>query len=179
MTPVRTVIVDDDTIEGGGLADLLRAGGDDLEVVLQAPLPSVEATAASTLKALGEGGPRLLLVDYRLGDNPIEGGDIVRFKGGSVADRPRAGSGDPDRAADLRGEAPRLGRSPHRDQGDLRLDPDQERDQRGCRAGAGDNRRLRAQLGDGKRLDRRDRPVGGADGNDEGAGGGDRALRGA
>jgi CheY-like chemotaxis protein len=85
MTPVRAVIVDDDETEAGALADLLRAGGDDLEVVLQAPLSSVEATAASTLEALGEQGARLVLVDYRLGDNPIEGGDIVRFKGGAVA----------------------------------------------------------------------------------------------
>jgi CheY-like chemotaxis protein len=85
VTFVRTVIVDDDATEAGALAELLRAGGDDLEVSLQAPSPSVEATAASTLKALGEEGPRLLLIDYRLGDNPIEGGDIVRFKGGSVA----------------------------------------------------------------------------------------------
>jgi CheY-like chemotaxis protein len=84
MTLVRIAIVDDDATEAGALAELLRAGGD-LEVVLQAPSPSVEATAASTLEALGEEGPRLLLVDYRLGDNPIDGGDIVRFKGGSVA----------------------------------------------------------------------------------------------
>ena len=85
MTPVRAVIVDDDETEAGALAALLRAGGDDLEVVLQTPSASVEATAASTLEAVGEDGPRLLLMDYRLGDNPINGGDSVRFKGGSVA----------------------------------------------------------------------------------------------
>jgi CheY-like chemotaxis protein len=84
MTSVQAVIVDDDATEAGALVELLRAG-DGLEVVLQTPSPSVEATAASALKALGEEGPRLLLVDYRLGDNPIEGGDIVSFKGGSVA----------------------------------------------------------------------------------------------
>ena len=85
MTAVRVVMVDDDATEAGALAELLRAGEDGLEVFLQAPSPGVEATAASALETLGGEGPRLLLLDYRLGDNPIDGGDIVRFKGGSVA----------------------------------------------------------------------------------------------
>jgi hypothetical protein len=92
MTPVQAVIVDDDATEAGGLADILD--GEDLKATLHIPSSTVEATATDALDALGEGGARLLLLDYRLEDNELETGDVVRFKGGSVAEYVR--EQDPD-----------------------------------------------------------------------------------
>lgn len=84
--PVHAVIVDDDQKEGGALADLLnRSGGDDLQLMMMPPKLQVEETVAAAFEALPDEGPRLLLLDYRLEDNPVDDGEHVGFRGGTIA----------------------------------------------------------------------------------------------
>jgi CheY-like chemotaxis protein len=83
---VHTVIVDDDPKEGEVLTDLLnQAGGDELQVDLLPPKSHVEETAAEIFNLLSGDNPKLLLLDYRLEDHPIEGDGHVPFRGGTVA----------------------------------------------------------------------------------------------
>ena len=81
---VRAVIVDDDPDESEALADLLRESGTGLEVEAIKPSEHVESTAETVLKALPDGHPRVLLLDYRLEDNAQEGHG-VHYRGGTVA----------------------------------------------------------------------------------------------
>jgi hypothetical protein len=84
--PVHAVIVDDDPKEGEVLTDLLKeAGGDELQVDLLPPKSHVEETAAEIFGLLSGDDPKILLLDYRLEDHPIEGGQHVPFRGGTVA----------------------------------------------------------------------------------------------
>jgi CheY-like chemotaxis protein len=92
MTKVRAVVVDDDATEAGALAEILD--GEGLGTTLQAPSSTVETTTKEALGVLGETGPRILLLDYRLGDNALADGSSVAFKGGSVAEYVR--EQDPD-----------------------------------------------------------------------------------
>ncbi len=82
---VRALIVDDDKKERTALADLLNGAGAGLEVTAVAPAADVEATAAMIRKELPDSGPRLLLLDYRLEDNPLTGSEHASFRGGTVA----------------------------------------------------------------------------------------------
>lgn len=81
-TPVHALIVDDDVGESSSLAELLS--GADLTVEATQPLANVEETAGAILDALPDGKPRVLLLDYRLEDNTLEG-NSVQFRGGTVA----------------------------------------------------------------------------------------------
>jgi CheY-like chemotaxis protein len=82
---VRALIVDDDEKERTALADLLNGAGAELTVTAVAPAADVEGTAAMIRERLPDGEPRLLLLDYRLEDNPLSGSEHASFRGGTVA----------------------------------------------------------------------------------------------
>jgi CheY-like chemotaxis protein len=93
LMAVRVVIVDDYQDEAKSIADLLQ--GEGVSIDLLAPSAEVTATATAALDEAGDTGPRVLLLDYRLGDHPRpDVGSPAGFKGGAVAGAIR--EADPD-----------------------------------------------------------------------------------
>jgi CheY-like chemotaxis protein len=75
---VHAVLLDDNAGESVSLATLLRS--DELQVEVQAPDATVEATAERVASSLPTNEPAVVLLDYRLDDRAD-----VEFRGGSVA----------------------------------------------------------------------------------------------
>lgn len=82
---VNAVVVDDDERESRLLVELLNARGDDLRCEALMPKSTVEQTAKAALTKLPATTPRVLLLDYRLGEHEVRTGSRVTYRGGTVA----------------------------------------------------------------------------------------------
>lgn len=80
----RAVLVDDDASEGDSIAKVLDDGAT-LACSAQQPAEGFDATVSALRDALGDAGPRVALLDYRLDDHELSDGGQAQFRGGTVA----------------------------------------------------------------------------------------------
>jgi hypothetical protein len=81
----KAVVVDDDQGESTLLVRLLNGQDELLQCEAIRPKDSVEQTAEAVFTQIRHRGPRVLLLDYRLGEHAIETGSTVTYRGGTVA----------------------------------------------------------------------------------------------